>query len=67
MPLRTAHLKYDNEVPVESLHPMQERRFMRSCPAEYFAAIRTHTETTNQAMRMLGTYATDKAHAEGVR
>jgi len=67
MPLRTSHLSYENEVPVESLHPMIERRFKKTNPLEYNCAIRTHTETTSQAMRMLGTYESDFPHAERLK
>ncbi|MEW5310245.1 MAG: hypothetical protein WDW38_002061 [Sanguina aurantia] len=51
------------DIPVEDLHLIAARRMMKAEPIQFLSAIRPHTQTTNQALRMLGTYEPDHAHA----
>ncbi len=49
------------------LQPQQLKSFMRKYPISYYSAIRPDAETTNQTMRMLGTYSSDFAFADQAR
>ncbi|KXZ42462.1 hypothetical protein GPECTOR_144g725 [Gonium pectorale] len=51
-------------LPVEELHKIQAVRYKQKYPLDFMSEIRPETETTNQAMRMLGTYAADQSHAD---
>ncbi|PNW87469.1 hypothetical protein CHLRE_02g144450v5 [Chlamydomonas reinhardtii] len=55
---------YSYGVPIEEQHPITARRFKQKQPLEFMTQIRPHTETTNQALRMLGTYVSDQPHAD---
>ncbi|GFR48392.1 hypothetical protein Agub_g10285, partial [Astrephomene gubernaculifera] len=50
--------------PIEQQHKITARRFKQHYPLDFMSQIRPETETTNQAMRMLGTYTSDQAHAD---
>ncbi|PNH05556.1 hypothetical protein TSOC_008158 [Tetrabaena socialis] len=58
---------YQYGTPIEEQHTITANRFKRSNPLEFMTAIRPETETTNQAMRMLGTYDSDQAHADRMK
>uniref|UniRef100_A0A7S0WPP5 Uncharacterized protein n=1 Tax=Chlamydomonas leiostraca TaxID=1034604 RepID=A0A7S0WPP5_9CHLO len=60
---RVGHRPDDSLPDVNSLVPEQLRRYKAKEPFEYLAAIRKDCETTNQTLRMMGTYETDYAHA----
>jgi hypothetical protein len=55
---------YPYGVPIEEQHPITARRFKQKQPLEFMTQIRPETETASQALRMLGTYPGDAAHAE---
>ena len=59
---RPSHSTHQS-VPVESLHPIQAKRMKQREPIEFMASIRPTTQTTNQTLRMMGTYETDLDHA----
>ncbi|GIL81250.1 hypothetical protein Vretimale_1191 [Volvox reticuliferus] len=55
---------YQHDTPIEQQHKITAGRFKQAYPLDFMGQIRPETETTNQAMRMLGTYASDQAHAD---
>ncbi|EFJ48348.1 hypothetical protein VOLCADRAFT_104737 [Volvox carteri f. nagariensis] len=57
---------YQHGTPIEQQHKITAGRFKRAYPLDFMCQIRPETETTNQAMRMLGTYSSDISHAERI-
>jgi hypothetical protein len=49
--------------PVETMHPLVAKRYKQKYPMDFLISIRPDAETTNQTLRMLGTYRTDYEHA----
>jgi hypothetical protein len=43
-----------------SMHPITLRSFKQNYPVDFMAALRPQAATTNQTMRVLGTYESDK-------
>lgn len=58
-PLTTPMASRSQRLSVESLHPLEVKRFKQRNPLDYFAAIRPDTQSVNQTLRMMGTYDTD--------
>lgn len=50
--------------PASRLHRLTLERYRKHFPSEFYASIRPHTSTTNQTLRMLGTYACDADFAD---
>lgn len=63
-PFHSGHMQDQTRPPVESLVPAQLRRYKTKEPLDYMCAIRKDCETTNQTLRMMGTYEADYAHAQ---
>ncbi|GLC41521.1 hypothetical protein PLESTB_001002000 [Pleodorina starrii] len=57
---------YQHGTPIEDQHKITAGRFKKAYPLDFMTQIRPETETTNQAMRMLGTYTSDQAHADRI-
>lgn len=60
LPLKTGHL--DNHLgrtPVQKMHPIVAKKFKQRDPIEFLATVRPDTESTNQTLRMMGTYEPD--------
>mmetsp|Transcript_40256 Transcript_40256/g.89397 ORF Transcript_40256/g.89397 Transcript_40256/m.89397 type:complete len:378 (+) Transcript_40256:766-1899(+) len=61
---KPGHTDQLESVPLETLHPLTAKRHKQKYPVDFMAAIRPDAQTTNQTLRMLGTYKTDYPHAE---
>lgn len=46
--------------PLETLHPLTLKSYKNKFPLDFLAAARPAAQTTNQTMRMLGTYTGDE-------
>lgn len=55
---------YQDGQPIEQQHKITALRYKKKHPVDFMTQIRPDTETTNQAMRMLGTYDSDRLHTE---
>lgn len=51
------------EPPVDSLHDLTAKSYKQKYPVDFMTAVRPDTETTNQTLRMMGTYKSDYAVA----
>ncbi|KAF5828851.1 hypothetical protein DUNSADRAFT_16987 [Dunaliella salina] len=57
--IRSSRNNLDAHVPLDKLPEKLEKRFKQQNPLEYMATLRPQAETTNQTLRMMGTYASD--------
>eukprot|EP00798_Chlamydomonas_sp_ICE-L_P027167 gene27167-2407_t len=60
----TSPAAFESTVPVDSLPPITLKHMKHVSKIDYYAAIRPDTQTTNQTLRMMGTYDRDHIHAE---
>ncbi|KAJ9520991.1 hypothetical protein QJQ45_022707 [Haematococcus lacustris] len=56
---KTGHVDFNDRAPIDTMVPQQLRRYRAREPYDYRATIRPDCQTTNQTMRMMGTYESD--------
>ncbi|WIA35534.1 hypothetical protein OEZ86_003960 [Tetradesmus obliquus] len=54
------------QLPLGSLHPITLKSYYKHFPLDFMSAARPQAQTTNQTLRMLGTYSSDAAVAKAL-
>eukprot|EP00200_Dunaliella_tertiolecta_P002096 CAMPEP_0202345904 /NCGR_PEP_ID=MMETSP1126-20121109/4932_1 /ASSEMBLY_ACC=CAM_ASM_000457 /TAXON_ID=3047 /ORGANISM="Dunaliella tertiolecta, Strain CCMP1320" /LENGTH=132 /DNA_ID=CAMNT_0048937253 /DNA_START=218 /DNA_END=616 /DNA_ORIENTATION=- len=57
--IRSSRNNLEAHVPLDKLPEKLEKRYKQKNSLEYMATLRPQAETTNQTLRMMGTYASD--------
>uniref|UniRef100_A0A7S0VCC2 Uncharacterized protein n=1 Tax=Polytomella parva TaxID=51329 RepID=A0A7S0VCC2_9CHLO len=64
VPFKSGKLEMSIGIPIDKQSLLVEQRYRKKYPIDHLAALRPETETISQTLRMVGTYADDRGHAQ---